>query len=111
MITYHGSKVKITEFSLDYQVSGFYRGIYSTTDKNRVQEFGGYLYQLTLSGEYFEIKDAFHEEELIKKSGHSGSGMRLVESLIEQGFVGIKRGNEYITFNPKSIEKLSECLT
>lgn len=106
MKTYHGSNQIITTLDLSFQKSGFYQGFYSTTDIERAKEFGSYLYEFTLAGEYFEILNAEHGEKLTKESGHSGSGMNVVKLLKDQGYSGIKRGNEYITFDPKTISFL-----
>jgi hypothetical protein len=105
--TYHGTKTPHEgDYDLKHHKSGFYPGIYSTTDKSRAAEHGTHVYENRLHGKHFEIKDNKHAEALSKEAGgHSGSGAPVARMLQDRGYTGIKRGNEYITFHPDHIKK------
>lgn len=107
MLVYHGSDSIFTEFDLKFHSSGFYPGIYTTTDQDRAREFGSILYILEIIGEYFEMTPEI-SEKLQKQVGTSGSGSPVVALLKEQGYSGIIRGTEYLVFDPKDIRIISQ---
>lgn len=104
---YHGSKSLFKDFDNSKQISGFYPGIYLAGTKEMASEFGKYVYEVEVKGQFFEFDSRQHEEKLLKESGRTASGWLLAEKLKEQGYIGIKRGsNEYIVFDSKKIKIL-----
>ena len=102
---YHGSNAEnLKQFDLDYQKSGFYPGIYATSDEKRAKEFGKNIYEIKVDGKFFEFDSREQEDQMVQETGTRGSGDSLVKKLEKDGFVGIKRGNEFIIFNPKNIK-------
>jgi hypothetical protein len=104
---YHGSKILFKDFDNSKQISGFYPGVYLAKNEKMASEFGKYIYEVEVRGSFFEFDSPKHEDELLKESGRTSSGWLLAEKLKDQGYVGIKRGNEYIVFDSKKISILS----
>lgn len=104
---YHGSKILFKEFDKSKQISGFYPGIYLASTKEMASDFGKYIYEVEVKGQFFEFESNQHEEKLLKESGRTSSGWLLAEKLKEDGYIGIKRGKEYIVFEPKKIKIVS----
>jgi hypothetical protein len=100
---YHGSKSMFKEFDKAKQISGFYPGVYLASTKEMAFDFGKYIYEVEVKGQFFEFESNQHEEKLLKESGRTSSGWLLAEKLKEDGYIGIKRGKEYIVFEPKKI--------
>lgn len=105
MTVFHGSSKEIEAFDLSLQLSGFYPGLYTTTDIERAKSFGNIIHTLEITGDYFLLTPEL-ADILQKQSGHSGSGSGVVQILKDQGYSGIQRGNEFIIFDMKSVSLL-----
>jgi hypothetical protein len=88
------------------QQSGYYKGLYVTTDKNLAAKFGKNIKQFKLKP---DIKLwAGNEKDLkslARKAGfmvHSANGNAEVEYLKKLGYAGIQRGVEIVLFDPDS---------
>lgn len=106
MVVYHGSKTPITAFDSKKHLSGYYPGFYTTPDTGLLKNFGDIVYSMRIDPEKFYWLDSKSADELKHKaraagfsvSGGSGSGeARYLASL---GYHGIRRGSEYILFDP-----------
>lgn len=111
LTTYHGSDRDFDRFDTKHQRSGFYPGVYSTTNPDRAKEHGSVLHTAKISGKYKDLTHPDSHEKVSKEllgHVHQGSGHPLAQKLQEMGYSGIKRGNEYITFHHDDIKKINK---
>jgi hypothetical protein len=101
---YHGSKNIFKDFDKSKQISGFYPGVYLASTKEMASDFGKYIYEVEVKGQFFEFESNQHEEKLLKESGRTSSGWLLAEKIKDDGYIGIKRGKEYIVFEAGKIK-------
>jgi hypothetical protein len=98
---HHGTKSKapFEHFDMKHHASGFYPGVYTSSDSKETEKHGSPV-KVGFKGHLFEIKDSKHAEQLQQHVGGGGSGHKLVQKLKDAGYHGIKRGNEHIIFDP-----------
>src|ERR1022692_4099783 len=106
---FHGSPEIIDKFDMKKQISGYYPGFYTTSEKGKAESFGKHIYQFDIDPEKFysldNSKAADELKEIARISGYrvgSGSGHGETLYLKDKGYFGIKRGNEYILFQMPS---------
>lgn len=103
---FHGSKNPILKFDIKKNLSGYYPGFYTSSSKDLAKRFGDIIYSMIIEEDkFYEITDA---EELKKKAREAGfnttqgSGYPESKYLQADGYQGIKRGIEYIVFDPSN---------
>lgn len=104
---YHGTNNVFSGFDSNKQQSGYYTGFYVTSSKNHALTFGNNIYTFALDpSKYYEINNDKAASELKNKAQNNGfnanigSGSGEVNYLKNLGYHGIKRGIEYIVFDP-----------
>ncbi len=109
LTVYHGSKVPVEKLDPSKQVSGYYPGFYTTSDEIRAATFGSHIFTLQIDpSKFYHLKDDKQAEMLkneARQAGYyvnSGSGTGEVKYLKDQGYHGIRRGNEFIVFHRPS---------
>lgn len=109
---YHGSKNPIEKLDPTKHQSGYYPGFYTFIDPEYSKTFGNYLYQLHINpDEFFTMTDGDMLKQEAQQAGFrvsGGSGYGEVQYLKSQGYKGIKRGKEFIIFDPQKITLISE---
>lgn len=104
-VVYHGSKSPIEKWDSSNQVSGYYPGFYAWSDPEKAMNHGQHVYKLDIEdSKFYDLKDPDELKQQARKNGFpstSGSGYQDVEFLKSLGYKGIKRGSEYIIFNPE----------
>jgi len=111
---YHGTKDDLNGFNKSKQKSGYYPGFYVTSSKDMASTFGNNIYTFMLQpSKYYEINgndDAEGLKNIAREKGYwvtSGSGSEESRYLKDLGKHGIKRGVEYIVFEPeKNLRKI-----
>ena len=105
---YHGSKTPLTQFDSKKQLSGYYPGFYTTSEEERAKSHGDNITQLTIYEDKFYSLDnpqkADELKDMAAKAGFrtsSASGYAEVQYLKQEGYAGIRRGNEFIVFEPE----------
>ncbi len=102
---FHGSQLPIMSWDSSRHASGYYPGFYAWNDPNAAKRHGANVYELQIDDSaFYTITDADMLKREAKKAGFpstNGSGFQDVQYLKSQGYKGIKRGNEYIIFNPE----------
>jgi hypothetical protein len=108
LVVYHGSFSKEIIFDPRKQESGYYPGFYTTTNESLAKTYGAWIHQFSLDdSRFFDIESnivADQVKQAARKAGfntNAGSGHGDVEYLKSLGYEGIRRGIEYIVFNPK----------
>jgi hypothetical protein len=116
-ILYHGTNEKFDGFYSGRQVSGYYPGFYVTTEEHVAQSFGSNVIKFISEPlKLYDINNEYDSEELKKKARLSGvyvsqgSGYPEAKYLENNGYDGIRRGEEIILFNPSEVLKLYENL-
>jgi len=106
---YHGTNDVFEGFDSSKSQSGYYPGFYVTSSKDLASTYGSKIIYFTLQpSKYYEIsnnKDAEDLKQKAKLEGHNvtiGSGYGECEYLKKIGYHGIKRGSEYIVFDPET---------
>ncbi len=112
IVVYHASSEPIKKFDISKRRSGYYPGFYTTTKPEYAAEFGTHPHEFSIdSSKYYEIKDADELKRQASLAGfrtNQGSGTGEVEYLKSLGYQGIKRGIEYIVFDPESTLTLNQ---
>lgn len=102
---YHGSKTPIVRWDRSRHLSGYYPGFYTWPDAERAKQHGNYVYMLGIDdSEFFDLKNADELKSRARAAGFPvtmGSGFQDVAYLKSIGYKGIKRGSEYIVFDPE----------
>ncbi|RTK96647.1 MAG: hypothetical protein EKK64_03420 [Neisseriaceae bacterium] len=105
---FHGSKAPIANFDSKKNLSGYYPGFYTTSSEDKARTFGSILYSMLINDDKFYVLNDLQDSELLKKSAREngflstqGSGYQDVAYLKKIGYEGIKRGIEYIIFEPE----------
>jgi len=108
MITvYHGTNSPINSWDPSRQLSGYYPGFYTSSKLEYAKQHGAkYIYQLSVDESDFYSITSQNSDEVKKQAGRdgfqvfNGSGVGEVEYLKHQGYRGIRRGIEFIIFDP-----------
>lgn len=104
-VVYHGSKSPIEKWDSSRHMSGYYPGFYAWPDPDEAMNHGQYVYELDVTdSSFYNLEDSDELKQQARASGFpstNGSGYQDVEFLKSLGYKGIKRGNEYIIFNPE----------
>lgn len=105
---FHGSKTPITHFDSKKHISGYYPGFYATSEEINAKNFGTNIYSMIIKDEKFYPLNNLEDSEDLKTSARKagflstqGSGYQDVEYLKSIGYEGIRRGTEYIIFEPE----------
>ena len=113
LTVYHGTKSPIERFDPSRQLSGYYPGFYTTSDEGRARTVHGQVvYSFEIDPERFFPIDRANEDRVKAEAGRAGfrtsqgSGWGEVQYLKSQGYAGIRRGTEYIVFEPDKTLKL-----
>lgn len=107
IVVFHGTNHSLDNFSKEKQISGYYPGFYVSTSEEFARDFGRIVYQFIFSGKLYEINTNDDSKELKRMARAAGypsrnaSGFEEAKYLEDNGYAGIKRGKEYIIFNPE----------
>lgn len=101
---YHGSKSPIEVWDGSRHLSGYYPGFYAWPDKEKAKHHGNYVYEVNVDdSKFYVLEDADDLKMQAREAGFpttQGSGYPDAAYLKSLGYEGIKRGAEYIIFNP-----------
>ena len=107
---HHGTASPLVKWDKSKHLSGYYPGFYTTSDRGRATTHGANIYSFDVAHMRFFPLDTPKAADELKKEArragyfvNTGSGSGEVKYLTDQGYDGIKRGNEYIIFNPESL--------
>jgi len=113
LIVFHGTHEPIKKFEGGKQVSGYYPGFYTTINRDHTANFGSYVHEFDITDlKFFTLsggKDSDDLKQKARKAGYwtsAGSGYGEAQYLKDLGYDGIRRGNEYIIFDPYAKLKL-----
>lgn len=107
-VVFHGAKSKVEDWSKPQaQRSGYYPGVYAATDPELTKRFGSNLYGIEVDHDkFYDLSDPKAADELKREADRAGypisqgSGWPESRYLKDKGYQGIRRGGEYIIFNP-----------
>ena len=104
-VIYHGSKNPIEQWDSSRHLSGYYPGFYAWPELAKAKQHGEYVYTFNVDDSlFYQMNDPEELKTQAKANGFpttSGSGFQDVSYLKSLGYKGIKRGMEYIIFNPE----------
>ena len=107
ILVFHGSKTPIQAFDSSKHLSGYYPGFYTTSDRELARWHGNNLYQMQIdSSKFYQLvpRTANNLKVMAKQAGfyvNNGSGSGEAKYLASQGYHGIRRGTEFIIFQPE----------
>lgn len=101
---YHGSQSPIDKWDSSRHVSGYYPGFYAWPERDWAAKHGKHVYELQIDdNQFYDLKDGDDLKRQAKEAGFysPASGYQDVLYLKSRGYKGIKRGREYIVFDPE----------
>lgn len=100
---FHGTDADFDRFDGSKSKTGPYKGIHLADTREAAAAHGETVHAPRITGKFFDLGNSAQEAQIIKNNG--GSEDALQKNLEKEGYDGVKRGTEYVSFKDETVNK------